>query len=68
MQIAEKVPLFEIVDFIIQWFRTKLREIVPNTDFFKPVIIKLKTFIHDSNNKIMCVFFCILVGNAPLPT
>ena len=39
--------------FLTQWYSTKLHAIVPNMNYFKPVILKFKTFIYNSNNKIM---------------
>ena len=41
-----------------------MRAIVPNTNYFKPVILKLKTFIYNSNSKII-YDFCTNVGNTP---
>ena len=35
---------------------------MPNPDYFKPIILKLKTFIYNSNNKIIHNF-CICGGN-----
>ena len=49
---------------ITQWHRTKLRAIVWNTNYFKPIILKFKTFIYNSNIKIM-YNFCMHGGNTP---
>ena len=35
---------------------------VPNTNFFKPIILKFEAFIYNSNNKIIHNF-CIYKGN-----
>ena len=62
MHIAQEVPvLFEIFYFLTQWYKTKLRAIVP-TNYFKPFILKFKTFIYISNSKIMDNF-CKYEGN-----
>ena len=49
---------------LTQWYRTKLRAIVPNRNYFKPIILKFKTFIYNSGSKIIynC---CIYGGNTP---
>ena len=51
------------------WYRTKSRAIVPiialyncNTNYFKPNVLKFKTFISDSISKVM-YNFCIYGGN-----
>ena len=49
---------------LTQWCRTKLRAIVPNTNYFQPIILKLKTFIYNSDSKIMHNF-CSYGGNTP---
>ena len=36
-----------------------------NEDYFKPIILKFKTFIHNSNSKI-AYNFCTCGGNGPL--
>ena len=35
----------------IQIYRMTLRAVVPNTDYFKPIILKFKTFIYNTNTK-----------------
>ena len=49
---------------LTHWYAAKLRAILPNTNYFKSIILKLKTFIYNSNNKIICNF-CIYGGNTP---
>ena len=39
---------------LIQLYKTKLCGIVHSTDYFSPFILKFKTFIYNSNNKIIC--------------
>ena len=46
------------------WYRTKLRAIVPNRNYFKPIILKFETFIYNSGSKIICNF-CIYGDNTP---
>ena len=41
---------------LTQWYRTKLRAAVPNTNYFKPIILTFKTFIYISNGKIIYNF------------
>ena len=54
MHIAEEVPLFfEILDFFNKWYRTKLRVLAHNADYFIRIIKKLKTCVYNSNSKIM---------------
>ena len=43
---------------------TKLRAIVPNRNYYKPIILKFKIFIYNNNSKIM-YNFCIYGGNTP---
>ena len=65
MHIAHEVPpLLEIFEFLTQWYRTKLRAIVPNANYFKPIILKFKILIYNSDSKIM-FNFCIYGGNIP---
>ena len=45
-------------------YRTKLRAIVSNTNYFKPIILKFKMYIYNSNSKIT-YSFCIHGGNTP---
>ena len=47
---------------LTQWYRTKLLAIVPNRNYFKPIILKLKTFIYNSDSKII-YNFCMYGGN-----
>ena len=47
---------------LTQWYRTKLSVIVPNTNYFKPIILKYKTFIYVSNNETVHNF-CIYGNN-----
>ena len=47
-----------------QWYRAKLCAIVPNADYFEPIILKFITFIYNSNSKITHNF-CIYRGNTP---
>ena len=56
--------LFEIFYFFNTVVRIKLRAIVPNRNYFKPIILKFKIFIYNSNNKII-YNFCIHGGNIP---
>ena len=48
-----------------QWYRTKLRKIVPNTNYLKPIILEFKTLIYDTNSKIL-YNLCIYRGNIPI--
>ena len=45
---------------------TKLRTIVSITNYFKPTILKFKSFIYNSNSNVVHNF-CIHGGNAPPP-
>ena len=45
-------------------YRTKLRAFVLNANYFKPNILKFKTFIYNSNSKIMHNF-CMCRSNTP---
>ena len=36
---------------------TELRASVPNTNYFKLVVFKFKTFVYNSNGKILYKFF-----------
>ena len=38
---------------VTQRYKTKLHAIVPNADYFKPIILKFKTFIYNSDSKFM---------------
>ena len=49
---------------LTQWNRTKLRAIVPNRNYFKPIILKFKTFIYNSVSKIIYKF--VRMGAFPL--
>ena len=49
---------------LTQWYRTKLRAIVPNRNYFKPIISKFKTIIYNSYSKIIHNF-CMHAGNTP---
>ena len=49
---------------LTQWYRTKLRAIVPNRNYFKPIILKFETFIYNSGSKII-YNFCTYGGNTP---
>ena len=46
---------------LTQGSRTKLRATVPNTNYFKPIILKFKKFNYNSNTKIICNF-CMYGG------
>ena len=62
MHIAQEVPpLTEILDTLTQSYRTKLRMIGPHADYFKPIVLKLKSFINNSKSKIV-YNFCICGG------
>ena len=56
--------MVDILFSLTQWYRTKLRAIVSNTNYFKPIIFKFKKFIFNSNSKIV-YNFCIYGGNTP---
>ena len=59
MSIAREVPMLSsIFIYLTQWYRTKLRAVVPNTNNFKSIILKFKTLIYDSDCKII-YNFCI---------
>ena len=61
MHIAQEDPiLFEIFD-LTQLYSTKLRAIVPNTNYLKPIVLRFKTIIHNSISKIICSF-CMYGG------
>ena len=45
--------LFEIFIFLTEWSKTKLHAIIPNTDYFKQIILKFKAFLYNSNKKNM---------------
>ena len=49
--------------FLTQGYRTKLRTIVLNADYFKPMILKFKTFILDRIIKVIYIF-CMCGDNA----
>ena len=56
---AQEVPLIMIS--LTLWYMTKLWAIVSNTNYFKPNILKFKTFIYNSNCKIIynfCIYGC----------
>ena len=38
---------------VTQRYRTKWRAMVPNTNYFKPIILELQTFIYNCNSKII---------------
>ena len=65
MHIVKDVQmLFEILISLTVWYRTKLHAIVPNMNYFKPIILKFKIFIYNSESKII-YNFCMYEGNAP---
>ena len=43
---------------LTQWYMTKMRAVVPNTNNFQPIILKYKTFISNKNSKII-QHFCM---------
>ena len=49
---------------LIELHRRKLHEIVPNVDYFTPIILKFKTFINNGNKKII-YNFCTLGAMFP---
>ena len=50
---------------LTRWNRTKLRAIIPNTNYFKPIILRFKIFVYNRNSKTM-YNFCICRGNISL--
>ena len=44
---------------LTQWYRKKLRAIVPKTNYLKRIILKFKTFIYNSNRRSYIVFWRI---------
>ena len=63
MNVVQELPLqFEIFVSLIQQYRTKLLENVPNPDYFKSIFFKFKTFITNSKST-MIYNFCIRRGN-----
>ena len=52
---------------LIQWYKTKLHAIVPNTNYFEPTISKFKTNIYNNNSKIIYMHIHIMFGDI-LPT
>ena len=50
---------------LTQWYRTKLCAIVPNRNYFKPIILKFKTFIYNSDSKIIYNFSTYGVNTLP---
>ena len=65
MLIAQEVQLlFDIFDFFNTVVQGKSRAIVHNTNYFKPFILKFKTFVYNSNSKII-YNFCMNRGNTP---
>ena len=52
--IQESLLLFIIFDFFKEKrYRTKLRAIVSNTDYFKPITLKFKTIVYNGKSKII---------------
>ena len=47
---------------LTQWYGSKCHAIVPNTDYFKPIILKFKIFIYNSNSKVI-YNLCLCGGN-----
>ena len=41
---------------LTQWYRTKLRAMIPNANYINPIILKFKTFIYKRNCKIIYNF------------
>ena len=60
--VQEVLLLFEIANCPTQQYRTNLRTIVPNVDYFKPIVLKFKTLVYNSISKII-YNFCVCRGN-----
>ena len=49
---------------LTQWHKAKLRAIAPKSNYFKPITLRLKTFIYNSNKKII-YNFCMYGSKIP---